>query len=63
MPINPFINEELLPDWKERGAPLNTPVTSDSFYWLGRRVFKFGTLRILMAVQSGDHHLEGTEIH
>eukprot|EP00435_Cladocopium_sp_Y103_P007244 s1993_g2.t1 len=25
---------ELLPDWKERGAPLDTPVTSDSFYWL-----------------------------
>lgn len=39
---NPF-NKELMPDWKERGAPLNTPVTSDSFYWLGRRVFKFGS--------------------
>jgi len=25
---------ELLPDWKERGAPLDTPVTSDTFYWL-----------------------------
>jgi len=25
---------ELFPDWQERGAPLDTPVTSDSFYWL-----------------------------
>lgn len=25
---------ELIPDWKERGAPLDTPVVSDSFYWL-----------------------------
>merc|ERR1719210_2597892 len=26
--------DELIPDWKERGAPLDTPVVSDSFYWL-----------------------------
>jgi electron-transferring-flavoprotein dehydrogenase len=26
--------DELIPDWKERGAPLETEVTSDSFYWL-----------------------------
>eukprot|EP00439_Symbiodinium_sp_Y106_P015872 s5057_g2.t1 len=26
--------QELFPDWKDRGAPLDTPVTSDSFYWL-----------------------------
>jgi len=25
---------ELFPDWRERGAPLDTPVVSDSFYWL-----------------------------
>ena len=25
---------ELFPDWKERGAPLNTPVTSDKFLFL-----------------------------
>jgi len=25
---------ELFPDWKERGAPLETPVTADSVYWL-----------------------------
>ncbi len=25
---------ELIPDWKEKGAPLNVPVTSDAFYFL-----------------------------
>lgn len=25
---------ELLPNWRELGAPLDTPVISDSFYWL-----------------------------
>jgi len=32
--FEPRALQELLPDWKERGAPLDTPVTSDSFYWL-----------------------------
>lgn len=32
--FEPRALEELLPDWKERGAPLDTPVISDSFYWL-----------------------------
>lgn len=32
--FEPRALNELLPDWKERGAPLDTPVTSDSFYWL-----------------------------
>ncbi len=26
--------DELFPDWKEQGAPLNTPVTGDDIYWL-----------------------------
>ncbi len=26
--------DELIPDWKEKGAPLNTPVTKDRFYFL-----------------------------
>jgi electron-transferring-flavoprotein dehydrogenase len=26
--------DELFPDWKEKGAPLNTPVTADDIYWL-----------------------------
>jgi electron-transferring-flavoprotein dehydrogenase len=28
--------EALIPDWRERGAPLTTPVTEDRFYLLGR---------------------------
>jgi electron-transferring-flavoprotein dehydrogenase len=26
--------DELFPDWKEKSAPLNTPVTDDHIYWL-----------------------------
>ena len=26
--------DELIPDWKEKGAPLNTPATSDKFLFL-----------------------------
>ncbi|WP_374244097.1 electron transfer flavoprotein-ubiquinone oxidoreductase [Zoogloea sp.] len=32
--IEPRALAELFPDWKERGAPLNTPVTEDRFYFL-----------------------------
>jgi len=31
--LEPRALEELIPDWKERGAPLNTPVTGDAFYF------------------------------
>jgi electron-transferring-flavoprotein dehydrogenase len=34
--MEPRALEELLPDWKDRGAPLATPVTEDSFLLLGR---------------------------
>jgi electron-transferring-flavoprotein dehydrogenase len=30
--MDPIALNELFPDWKERGAPLNTPVTEDRFY-------------------------------
>ena len=33
--LDPIALNELMPDWKERGAPLNTPVTKDKFMWLG----------------------------
>ena len=33
--VDPIALDELLPDWKEMGAPLNTPVTQDRFYVLG----------------------------
>ena len=29
--LEPSALTELIPDWKERGAPLNTPVTQDKF--------------------------------
>ncbi len=32
--IEPRGLDELFPDWRERGAPLDVPVTSDDFYWL-----------------------------
>src|ERR1700719_1150469 len=32
--FEPRALNELIPDWKERGAPLNTPVTEDRFLLL-----------------------------
>jgi electron-transferring-flavoprotein dehydrogenase len=40
--IDPIALNELIPDWKERGAPLNTPVIDDRFYVLGPK----GALRL-----------------
>ncbi|SLN34089.1 electron transfer flavoprotein-ubiquinone oxidoreductase [Oceanibacterium hippocampi] len=34
--LEPRALNELFPDWKERGAPLNTPVVEDRFYFLTR---------------------------
>lgn len=33
--MDPIALNELIPDWKEKGAPLNTEVTDDRFYVLG----------------------------
>jgi electron-transferring-flavoprotein dehydrogenase len=33
--IDPIALDELLPDWKDRGAPIDTPVTDDRFIYLG----------------------------
>lgn len=33
--LDPIALNELIPDWKEKGAPLNTPVTEDLFHLLG----------------------------
>ena len=33
--LDPCGLNALIPDWKEKGAPLNTPVTEDNFYLLG----------------------------
>ena len=32
--LDPVSLNELIPDWKEKGAPLDTPVTEDRFYFL-----------------------------
>ncbi len=42
--IEPRALDELLPDWRERGAPLETPVTEDRFLFLTRtRAFRLPT--------------------
>ncbi|MBV1863611.1 MAG: electron transfer flavoprotein-ubiquinone oxidoreductase [Rhodobacteraceae bacterium] len=33
--LDPCGLDALIPDWKEKGAPLNTPVKNDNFYLLG----------------------------
>ncbi len=33
--LDPSGLDALIPDWKAKGAPLNTPVTTDNFYMLG----------------------------
>ena len=33
--IDPVALNELIPDWKEKGAPIDTPVTDDHFIYLG----------------------------
>src|SRR5579863_4102406 len=40
--IDPIALSELLPDWKNKGAPIDTPVTDDRFYYFTRS----GSLRI-----------------
>jgi len=35
--LDPRALTELLPDWADLGAPLNTPVTEDRFYFLDKR--------------------------
>src|SRR5262249_16694652 len=40
--IDPIALNELIPDWRDKGAPLHTPVTDDRFLILSER----GSLRI-----------------
>ena len=40
--LDPVGLDALIPDWREKGAPLDVPVTSDSFYVLGEA----GRLRV-----------------
>lgn len=45
--LQPTALNELIPDWKEKGAPLKTPVTEDKF------AFLTGTGRIPIPVIPG----------
>jgi electron-transferring-flavoprotein dehydrogenase len=52
--IDPISLTELFPDWKEKGAPLETPVTDDRFLYLGPG----GSIRVpnfLMPPLMGNH--------
>ena len=49
--LEPTALNELLPDWKEKGAPLNTPVTSDSFVYLT----KSSAIRLPTPPQMNNH--------
>jgi electron-transferring-flavoprotein dehydrogenase len=52
--IDPIALDELLPDWKDRDAPIDTPVTEDRFYYLGHS----GSIRIpnfIMPPLMGNH--------
>ena len=40
--IDPIAIDELVPDWKNQGAPIDTPVTEDRFYFFGHS----GSIRI-----------------
>jgi len=40
--IDPIALDRLLPDWRNMGSPLNTPVTEDRFYYL----WKTGGIRV-----------------
>lgn len=45
--IDPIALNELIPDWKEKGAPLNTPVT-DNQHWILKEKSKTSMPHILM---------------
>lgn len=48
--MDPIALDELIPDWKEKGAPMNTPVTSDKFGLLS------ASGRIPLPVFKGNYH-------
>ena len=39
--------DELIPDWKEKGAPLNTPAKEDHFYFLTESEFTSLNVQLL----------------
>ena len=54
--IDPKALTELIPDWKAKGAPLETPVTKDKFLWLGPQgVLDFSVLTPFMPPFMNNH--------
>ncbi|MEC9216338.1 MAG: NAD(P)/FAD-dependent oxidoreductase, partial [Pseudomonadota bacterium] len=49
--MEPRAMDELFPDWRERGAPLNTPATEDQFLFLT----KTGSYRLPTPPQMNNH--------
>ena len=49
--VEPRALDELIPDWKERGAPLSTPATDDRFLFLTRET----SYRLLTPPQMNNH--------
>jgi electron-transferring-flavoprotein dehydrogenase len=56
--IDPIALNELIPDWKAKGAPLETPVTQDAFVMLGPQ----GSVSIPMWTMPGFMHNDGCYI-
>ncbi|CAN7315691.1 electron transfer flavoprotein-ubiquinone oxidoreductase [Phenylobacterium sp. LjRoot219] len=56
--IDPIALNELIPDWKAQGAPLETPVAQDIFMMLGPQ----GSLSLPMALMPGLMHNHGNYI-
>ncbi|MHA1113056.1 MAG: FAD-binding protein, partial [Alphaproteobacteria bacterium] len=52
--IDPIALNELIPDWKEKGAPLDTPVTDDRFFTLSKKR-KFRIPNFLMPPLMNNH--------
>lgn len=50
--FEPRALNELIPDWKEKGAPLDTPATTDSMYFLTESTYAEGA-RGLGAMNGG----------
>src|SRR6476646_9201243 len=56
--MDPRALNELLPDWREQGAPLNQPVTEDAFLMLSET----GGTRVPNFMLPGNFHNEGNYI-
>ena len=55
--MDPRALNELIPDWKDKGAPLNTPVSEDRFLFLSpSSPYKFSDLVVTSSLMVGQDH-------